>query len=105
MRETTMQRKCMQWAKTDRDLLPVNMHGDGYANKGFPDLLVFGDGKCVAIELKSDSGYKFQSDQKIWRKRLMRAGIAHHVANSLDEFKSVIDKEFGNATQRGISRL
>ena len=41
MRERDLQRKCIAWCR-GRGLLAVNVHGSGYSNKGFPDLLVFG---------------------------------------------------------------
>ncbi|WP_165170627.1 hypothetical protein [Adlercreutzia sp. ZJ242] len=75
----------------------MNIHGDGYSNKGFPDLLVFGRGRVVAVELKSDSGYKLQPDQALWRDRLTAVGIHHHVIKTLDQFVDTIKEEFDEA--------
>ena len=96
MRETDFQEKCLKWVKqTQRGrLLAVNIHGGGYSNKGFPDLLVFGGEKAVAIELKADSGYKLQSDQQIWRNRFLAVGTPHYVIDDFDTFVEVLTKEF-----------
>ena len=74
--------------------MAVNIHGGGYSNKGFPDLLVFGGGHAVAVELKADSGYKVQPDQRIWAERFRRCGTPHHVISDLDTFKETIREEF-----------
>ena len=78
-----------------RDVLAVNIHGGGWTNKGFPDLLLFHGGRCVAVELKADSGYKVQPDQIIWGNRLLRQGIQHHIVRSLEEFDRVLRKDLG----------
>ncbi|MBP3883996.1 MAG: hypothetical protein J6D54_03535 [Olsenella sp.] len=93
MRESAVQAECMRLAKR-LGLLPVNIHGSGWSNKGFPDLLVFGKGRVVAIELKADSGYKPQPDQIVWRNRFLRQQIPHHFVKSLPEFEETIRKEF-----------
>lgn len=94
MRESALQAECMALARR-LDTLPVNIHGSGWSNKGFPDLLVFHDGRVVAVELKADSGYRPQPDQLVWRKRLLAQGIPHHFASSLDEFEGLMREEFG----------
>lgn len=93
MRESALQAECMRLAKR-LDLLPVNIHGSGWSNKGFPDLLVFGKGRVVAVELKADSGYKPQPDQLVWRSRLLRHQIPHHFVRSLPEFEEAMREEF-----------
>lgn len=106
MRETEFQDRCLHWVKREfrGKLLAVNIHGDGYSNKGFPDLLVFGNGKAVAIELKSESGYLLQDDQIIWRNRFLNVGTPHHVIekNDFERFKQVIREEFPNETAQGL---
>lgn len=103
MRETEFQDKCLRWVKRVfwGKLLAVNIHGGGYSNKGFPDLLVFGDGgHAIAVELKSQSGYALQEDQIIWRNRFANVGTPHYVIedNDFDRFKQVIREEFPNET-------
>jgi hypothetical protein len=96
MRETKFQKDCLDWINDNHRgrLIAVNIHGGGYSNKGFPDILVFGDQKAVAIELKSDSGYKIQADQLIWRRRFLAVGTHHYVIDDFDAFVEVISKEF-----------
>ena len=104
MRETQFQETCLQWVKREfwGKLLAVNNHGDSYSNKGFPDITVFGNGKAIVIELKSDSGYTLQEDQIIWRNRFLKVGTAHHVIekNDFEKFKRIIREEFPNETEQ-----
>lgn len=99
MVETDFQKKCIEWVETNYwgKLLIVNNHSNGFTNKGFPDLTVFGDKKTIVVELKSDSGYKVQPDQIVWRKRFKEVGTPHYVVdkNDLNHFKHIIRKEFG----------
>ena len=96
MRESALQKKCLDWVKKEYEgaVLAVNIHGGGYSNKGFPDLIVFGNQKAIVVELKADSGYKLQPDQIIWRNRFVVAGINHYVTKKFDEFKDIVRKEF-----------
>lgn len=101
MRETKLQSDCLEYIKKNYrgKLLAVNIHGGGFSLKGFPDLLVFGDGRVVAIELKAGTGYRVQDDQKVWRNRLTKVGIHHYVPYSFDEFKAILEKEFPHVTR------
>lgn len=97
MRESSLQRRCLQLARERYRgrVVAVNVHGGGYSNKGFPDLLLLGAGKAVAVELKSPtSGYKVQPDQAVWKRRLEEAGVAHHVVSDLPSFGRVMKEEF-----------
>lgn len=96
MRESALQARCKRWC-SDHGMLAINIHGSGWANKGLPDLLVLHGGKCVAVELKSGSGYAVQPDQLVWRRRFLRQGIAHRVASSPEEFERAMREEFGHA--------
>ena len=103
MRENKFQDACLRWVKRcfHGELLAVNFHGDSATNKGFPDLIVFGDEKAVAFELKGDSGYTLQDDQIIWRNRFLNVGTPHHVVrDDLEEFKRIIREEFPNETEQ-----
>ena len=99
MRESTLQKRCLQWVTREYrgKLLAVNIHGGGYSNKGFPDLLVLGYGRSIVVELKADSGYKGQPDQIVWRSRVLKAGIPHYVIRDFDDFKKTIEEEFNEA--------
>lgn len=96
MRESALQKRCLNWVSDAYrgKLLAVNIHGGGYSNKGFPDLLVFGRGRAVAVELKSDSGYTVQADQIVWRSRFIKADVPHYVIRDFDTFKKTIEEEF-----------
>ncbi|MEC4272930.1 hypothetical protein VJ923_07150 [Adlercreutzia sp. R25] len=99
MRESELQRKCLDWAKArfGRSMLVVNVHGGGYCNKGFPDTLLMMGGRVAAFELKSaDTGYRLQEDQKVWQRRFERSGTPHYVPRSLEEFEAQVRKEFGD---------
>ncbi len=99
MRESSLQRRCLQLARERYRgrVVAVNVHGGGYSNKGFPDLLLLGAGKAVAVELKSPtSGYKVQPDQAVWKRRLEEAGVAWYKADDLPAFGSIMRKEFGD---------
>lgn len=102
MRESTLQKRCLQWVSREYrgKLLAVNIHGGGYSNKGFPDLIVFGYGRAVAIELKADSGYQVQPDQIVWRSRFLKAGIPHYVTRDLEQFKTIVKEEFNEAERQ-----
>lgn len=102
MRESRFQKDCIAWIR-DRyrgRLLVVNIHGGGYSNKGFPDLLVFGCGRAVAIELKGDSGYTVQPDQIVWRNRFLKAGTPHYVIRNFEHFKTTVEEEFHEAEKQ-----
>ena len=102
MRESTLQRKCLGWVKRARpDLLAVNIHGGGYANKGFPDLLVFGHGRVLAVELKAESGYAVQPHQRVWAARMKRVGTPHRIVKGLPEFRAAVEEVFDDEDQAG----
>lgn len=102
MRESVLQSRCLLWVKRTfgGKLLAVNIHGGGYSNKGFPDLLVFGCGRVIAVELKSDSGYSVQPDQIVWRGRFAKAGVPHHIIRDFEQFKTTIKEEFNEAQEQ-----
>lgn len=91
-----MQADCIRWAKAryGQTMLVVNVHGGGWGNKGFPDLLLMADGTCLAVELKGDSGYEVQPDQKVWRSRFAKSGTHYAVCTSLEEFQSKTTEVF-----------
>lgn len=100
MKESKLQKQCLEWVKNNYrgKLVAINIHGGGYANKGFPDLIVFGGNRAIVIELKSDTGYKIQPDQIVWANRFKKIGTAHYLLHTFDEFKTTIRKEFPNET-------
>lgn len=65
-------------------------------SRGFPDYLIFGRGKRIAIELKSLSG-KASPEQIAWLKVLSAFGfecaVAHGCAEAIEFVESVVGKE------------
>lgn len=107
MRESPYQKKCLKWLKDvyGESLFVANIHGDGWSNKGFPDLLLSADGKAVFIELKGESGYKLQPDQQVMRNRILKSGTPHYVIrNDFERFKNTVRKEFPNEAEKEIQQ-
>lgn len=95
MAETALQKRCIDFVRDARqDLLVVNIHGGGWSNKGFPDLLVFGAGKCVPVELKDGDAYGAQPDQIVWQRRFEKVGVNSYICSSFQDFRKSIEKEF-----------
>lgn len=91
--ENRLQRRCIEHAR-QLGVLAVNMHGGGWGNRGFPDLLCFYGSKCVPVELKDGDTYKLQPIQALWQKRFEHVGIKMHVCKSFEEFKRTMKEEF-----------
>lgn len=90
MKESLLQYECLEYLKRYPDILAVNIHGGGWSAKGFPDLVVCVNGRFAAFELKvGENG--MQTDQRIWKKRIERAGGLHFVPRSLGEFVKLIE--------------
>lgn len=94
MRESRFQQECLAEARA-RGVLALDVHGSGWSNKGLPDLLLFHGGRCAAVELKGDSGYRPQPDQIVWAGRFRSHGVPHHFCRSMDEFKSILRRDLG----------
>lgn len=86
MRESRLQQKCLDWLQENYpDILAANIHGSGWSNKGFPDVLCCINGLFVAFELKVGLN-EMDAAQRLWRKRILRAGGTHLAPYTLDEF-------------------
>lgn len=85
MRESNLQKKCLKWLESRKDICVANIHGGGWTAKGFPDLIACIKGHYVAFELKVGEN-DMQDDQKVWRNRILRAGGYHFCPRSLEEF-------------------
>lgn len=92
-REARLQKSCMDWCKA-QNMLAVNIHGGGWGNKGFPDLLVFKGGRVVAVELKNGNTYTQQPPQKMWQKRFEKVNTPYLLIHSLEEFTQSIERIF-----------
>lgn len=92
MKERELQRACIAWVKEHwPDVLIVNIHGGGWSAKGFPDLICCVCGLFVAVELKVGDN-DMQSDQKLWKKRIEKAGGVHVCLRTLYEFQYLINR-------------
>lgn len=98
MRESALQSRCVRWVRESYGgrLVVVNVHGGGWSNKGFPDLLVMGGGRVLAVELKAGTGYAPQPDQRVWAERLRRSGTPHRFCTGMDEFVRSVREVFGD---------
>jgi VRR-NUC domain len=63
--------------------------------KGASDLLIFFNGKSIAIELKSDKG-KVKPEQIVWQTRFKESGHSAFICRGFDEAKQVIEMSFKN---------
>lgn len=93
MVESDLQKSCIEWCKRHK-FLAVNIHGGGWGNKGFPDLLVFKHGRVVAVELKNGKAYKQQPVQKMWQMRFEKVKTPYLLIHSLDEFTHELERIF-----------
>lgn len=94
MRESKLQRECVDWIQSyhKKNTVCANWHGGGWSMKGFPDLVCCIKGRFVSFELKVDEN-KMQPSQRIWRKRIISAGGKHYCVRSLSEFIRCVEKE------------
>ena len=61
-------------------------------SKGFPDFLVFVDGKCLAIELKRRQGGSVSPEQREWLKVLAAHGFECGIARGASEAIKFVSK-------------
>lgn len=59
--------------------------------KGFPDILVLKDGKCIGLEIKTNVGKQSKEQIEI-EKDFKKHGAAYHVVRSLDEVIEIIGR-------------
>lgn len=90
MRESKLQRNCIQYLKS-LGIYYINLHGGGWSAKGAPDLIACIKGQFVAFEFKVEDN-DMQPDQKIHMKRIKANGGLHYCPRTLDEFIQIIDE-------------
>jgi hypothetical protein len=59
---------------------------------GFPDILIFFNGRVVGIELKTESG-RISKDQHLMFMRLSEAGIRVYICKNTDDVIGVLEQE------------
>jgi hypothetical protein len=64
-------------------------HAQRKKDKGAPDLWLFHMGRCVALEMKSESGRQ-SDEQKAFEERMRRQKIPYFLAYNLDDVDNVI---------------
>ena len=92
-RESKLQKTCINWCNK-HGLLAVNIHGGGWGNKGFPDLLIFKNGRAVAVELKNGNAYTQQPIQKMWQQKFEQVKTPYLVIHSFSEFQEQVERNF-----------
>ena len=74
MRETKLQKKCIEYLQS-QGIYYINIYGSGRTAKGAPDIIACINGKFVAFELKVDDN-DMQPDQRIHKRRILKSGWA-----------------------------
>lgn len=93
MRESTLQRKCIDHLKT-LGIYYNNNHGDSWGSRGTPDITACIKGRYVAFELKvGDNG--LEPAQVLHKKRIEANGGLHFEIRTLDEFISTVGRLLG----------
>jgi len=66
---------------------------------GASDLEIIIPGKTIYVEVKTPRGVQ-SDEQKEFQQRVESLGFEYHLVRSLEEFKSIIDEQYINATRR-----
>lgn len=88
--ESELQAECLKYLKTIETCYANNLHGSAWCGKGTPDIIACIGGRYVAFELKVGKN-DLQSDQRIRKKRILRAGGLHFTPRTFEEFKEIVD--------------
>ena len=82
-REALIQSQIIKHYKSEGWIV-INIPGNIYANRGFPDLMLLKDGQAMFIEVKRPGG-RVAPLQWEWIRRLRKAGFKAGVALSLQD--------------------
>lgn len=99
MKEADLQTQCNKYLKRC-NLLFYHKEKGGYNRRagqkthsaGLPDLIIWNKGRCIFIELKTESG-KQTPGQIEWEAKSHRAGIPYYIARDFEEFIFAIHNE------------
>lgn len=91
IKERDLQERVMEWCEGQPNVVVFNVHQSGWTGKGFPDLILCVNGQAVYVELKVGKN-QMEPAQRIWRKRILRAGGKHIAPYSFEEFLKEIEK-------------
>ena len=87
--EKKLQDKAIEYLES-RGIYKLNLFGDGWSERGKPDLIVCINGRFVGFELKV--GENDLSDaQKLHRLWIQRSGGLHYSPYTLDEFIGIVE--------------
>lgn len=67
------------------------LHGSGL-KAGFPDILIFFNGHCVGVELKTANGVVSKDQHKMFM-RLYEAGVRVYICRTTDDVIGVLEQE------------
>ncbi len=59
--------------------------------KGFPDILVLIQGKCIGLEIKTDKGRQSE-EQKIIQKQFEQHGSKYYVVRNIEDVKKALEE-------------
>ena len=90
MRESKLQRDCIQYLKS-LGIYYINLHGGGWSAKGAPDLIACIKGQFVTFEFKVGDN-DMQPDQRLHKKRIEANGGLHYCPRTLEEFIKIVNK-------------
>ena len=86
MLESKLQSSCIKYAKSKGwyvlKVIKCNING-------FPDCILFKDGKTIFVEFKSEIG-KQSELQKYQQKQLESQGFKYYLVNNLNYFKEIL---------------
>jgi hypothetical protein len=86
MLESKLQASCLKYAKSKGwyvlKIIKCNI-------SGFPDSVLFKDGKTIFVEFKSEIG-KQSELQKYQQKQLESQGFKYYLVNNLNYFKEIV---------------
>lgn len=92
-KENVLERNCLEYSKSrekDSSILVVNIHENGWCNKGFPDLLGCINGHFVVFELKVGKN-NLEPSQVLWKSRIEKSGGEHFEIRTIEEFREVLN--------------
>ena len=99
MTEAELQKDCNTFLKKC-DILFYHKEKGGYGrragqkshSKGLPDLIIWHRGKCVFIELKTETGVQSPA-QATFEARAFKAGFPYYICRDFDRFIGVLHEE------------
>ena len=96
MTEHELQKKCNEYLRKNNILYYHKQRGRHEKNlsqsKGLPDLIVWNNGCCTFIELKTMSGVVSEAQQDYFSK-VTRSGFHSWVCRSFEEFIHALEEE------------